>query len=64
MFGLVSQDVFLFNDSIANNISLGKQYVNLNKVVDASKANAHKFISMLENKYDTQIKNHGKPLFC
>ena len=61
MFGLVSQDVFLFNDSIANNISLGKQYIDFEKVVDASKkANAHKFISMLENKYDTQIKNQGK----
>ena len=61
MFGLVSQDVFLFNDSIANNISLGEQYINIDKVVDASKkANAHKFISMLENKYETQIKNQGK----
>ena len=61
MFGIVSQDVFLFNDSIANNISLGKQYINFEKVVDASKkANAHKFISILEDKYDTQIKNQGK----
>tara|TARA_B100000683_G_scaffold47184_1_gene44031 strand:- start:5575 stop:7404 length:1830 start_codon:yes stop_codon:yes gene_type:complete len=61
MFGLVSQDVFLFNDSIANNISLGEQYINIDKVIDASKkANAHKFISMLENKYETKIKNQGK----
>ena len=61
MFGIVSQDVFLFNDSIANNISLGKQYIDFEKVVDSSKkANAHKFISSLEDKYDTQIKNQGK----
>ena len=61
MFGIVSQDVFLFNDSIANNISLGKQYIDFEKVVESSKkANAHKFISILEDKYDTQIKNQGK----
>ena len=38
-----------------------KQYINIDKVIDASKkANAHKFISKLENKYETKIKNQGE----
>ena len=60
LFGLISQDVFLFNDSIANNISFGNPKINLEKIIDAAKqANAHEFISKLENGYETIIKNQG-----
>lgn len=63
LFGLVSQDVFLFNDSIANNISFGSSNTDLNKIIDAAKkANAHEFISKLDNGYNTIIKNQGKNL--
>jgi len=60
LFGLISQDVFLFNDSIANNISFGNPKVDLEKIINAAKqANAHEFISKLENGYKTIIKNQG-----
>ncbi len=63
LFGLVSQDVFLFNDSIANNISFGNPNTDLNKIIDAAKkANAHEFISKFDNGYNTIIKNQGKNL--
>ena len=63
LFGLVSQDVFLFNDSIANNISFGNPNIDMAKIVDAAKqANAHEFISKLENGYETIIKNQGSNL--
>ena len=63
LFGLVSQDVFLFNDSIINNISFGNASTDLEKIVGSSKkANAHQFISKLENGYNTLIKNQGKNL--
>ena len=63
LFGLVSQDVFLFNDSIINNISFGNTSADLEKIIDSSKkANAHQFISKLENGYNTLIKNQGKNL--
>ena len=63
LFGLVSQDVFLFNDSIINNICFGKTNNDLKKIIDSSKkANAHQFISKLENGYNTLIKNQGKNL--
>ncbi len=63
LFGLVSQDVFLFNDSIVNNISFGNPNIDLDNIIDAAKkANAHEFISKLENGYNTIIKNQGKNL--
>ena len=63
LFGLISQDVFLFNDSIANNISFGNPNIDMNKIIDAAKqANAHEFISKLENGYETIIKNQGSNL--
>ncbi len=63
LFGLVSQDVFLFNDSISNNISFGNPNINPNKIIEAAKqADAHRFISKLDNGYETIIKNQGKNL--
>ena len=42
---VVSQDVFLFNDTVGNNISLGIQGVNAEQIVEAAKqAHAHDFI--------------------
>lgn len=63
LFGLVTQDNILFNDSIRNNISLGKPDATLEEVQAAAKvANAHDFIMELPNQYDTNIGEAGGKL--
>ena len=56
----VHQDVFLFSDSIINNITKGCDDINLNKINNAIKiANAYEFISKLEQGLDTKIGERG-----
>jgi len=56
----VSQDTILFNDTIANNITLGRADVSYEELVNAAKAaNAHDFIMNTENGYDTAIGDNG-----
>lgn len=56
----VHQDVFLFSDSIINNITKGCDDINLNKINNAIKiANAYEFISKLEHGFDTKIGERG-----
>jgi subfamily B ATP-binding cassette protein MsbA len=63
LFGLVTQDNILFNDSIRNNISLGKPNATLEEVQAAAKvANAHDFIMDLPKQYDTNIGEAGGKL--
>lgn len=63
LFGLVTQDNILFNDSIKNNISLGKPDATLEEVQAAAKvANAHNFIMELPNQYETNIGEAGGKL--
>lgn len=63
LFGLVTQDNILFNDSIRNNISLGKPNASLEDIQDAAKvANAHDFIMDLPDQYDTNIGDAGGKL--
>ena len=58
--GVVSQDTFLFNDTIANNIALGRPDVDNDAMVSAAKqAYAHDFIEMLPQGYETQIGDRG-----
>jgi len=58
--GVVQQDVFIFSDSIRNNISLFDQSIPLSKIKQAAKyVNAHKLISRLPNKYDEKAKERG-----
>ena len=60
---LVSQDVTLFNDTIANNIAFGKPGTSEADVQRAAKiANAHGFISQLESGYQTNIGDGGNRL--
>jgi len=62
LFGIVSQESILFNDTIANNISFG---INASKeeIINASKqANAYKFIANLPNGFDTKIGDRGVTL--
>ena len=57
---VVSQDIFLFNDSVANNISLQRPNVTTERVVDAAtQAYAHDFIQGLPQGYDTTIGDRG-----
>ena len=63
LFGLVTQDNILFNDSIRNNISLGSPNASLEEVQNAAKvANAHDFIMDLPDQYDTNIGEAGGKL--
>lgn len=63
LFGLVTQDNILFNDSIRNNISLGKPDATLEEIQAAAKiANAHDFIMDLPKQYDTSIGEAGGKL--
>ncbi len=57
----VSQDVTLFNDSIANNITFGSDApVNEATLVAACEAaHAHEFISRLESGYQTMVGENG-----
>ncbi len=58
--GLVLQDVFLFSDSILNNITLRNPEISLAQVEAASKAvGAHDFISKLPGGYDFDVRERG-----
>lgn len=63
LMGLVTQDSILFNDTVRNNISLGKENASLEEIVAAAKiANAHDFITALPNGYHTNIGDSGNKL--
>lgn len=59
--GLVSQEPVLFNDTIRANIAYGKEgHTTEAEVIAASElANAHKFISGLQQGYDTMVGERG-----
>ncbi len=58
--GTVMQDGFIFSDTIANNISLGKEIVGQSEIERAAKiANIHEFIETLPSKYETEIGIEG-----
>jgi ABC-type multidrug transport system fused ATPase/permease subunit len=60
---IVSQDIFLFNDTIENNIKYGKPEASKEDVVRvAKKARIHEFIESLPNGYDTIIGERGTKL--
>jgi subfamily B ATP-binding cassette protein MsbA len=60
---VVSQNAFLFNDTIANNISFGLTHVDDKQIIEAAKvANAHEFIINSENGYDTIVGEGGVKL--
>ncbi|MFI4918743.1 MAG: lipid A export permease/ATP-binding protein MsbA, partial [Legionellales bacterium] len=57
---IVSQNVTLFNDSLANNIAYGRFDVTRQQIVNAAKlAHADEFISQLPNGYDTRVGENG-----
>ncbi len=63
LMGIVTQESILFNDTIFNNIAFGTEKVTKERVIEAAKiANAHEFISQMENGYDTRIGDRGSKL--
>ncbi len=63
LMGLVSQDALLFNDSILNNIALGKPDASEEDIIAAAKlANCHEFISQFKEGYHTNIGDSGNKL--
>ncbi len=63
LMGLVTQDSILFNDSVKNNIALGKENASEEEIIEAAKiANAHDFIVALPYGYDTNIGDSGNKL--
>lgn len=63
MMSIVTQEPILFNDSIANNIRLGKEQATEDEVADAAKvANAHDFIIQKEQGYQANIGDRGSKL--
>lgn len=58
--GVVLQDVFLFSDTIFNNITLGDEGISREQVIEAAKkVGAHDFIMNLPGEYDFNVKERG-----
>ena len=63
LLGMVTQESVLFNDSVFNNILMGKPDATEEEVMAAAKiANAHEFIQNLPEKYYTNIGDDGNKL--
>ncbi|HET9056546.1 MAG TPA: ABC transporter ATP-binding protein [Chitinophagaceae bacterium] len=63
LMGIVTQEPILFNDTIANNIALGKPDATKQEIENAAKiANAYNFIIQKENGFDTNIGDRGSKL--
>ena len=63
LMGIVTQESILFNDTVFNNIAFGIEHASEAQVIEAAKiANAHGFISALENGYQTSIGERGSKL--
>lgn len=57
---IVLQDVFLFSDTIHNNITLGDPNISREQVIEAAKAvSAHEFIEKLPGGYDYEVGERG-----
>ena len=62
-FSFVFQNVYLFHDTIANNIRFGKPEASMEEVIAAAKkACCHAFIMALPDGYDTVIDENGASL--
>ncbi|WP_339733278.1 ABC transporter ATP-binding protein [uncultured Gimesia sp.] len=58
--GVVEQDVFLFDGSVAENIGYGNRHASLSEIQQAAEiANADEFIKLLPNSYQTVIGERG-----
>jgi ATP-binding cassette, subfamily B, multidrug efflux pump len=61
--GVVLQDVFLFSDSIENNITLGNQNIEKERIIRAAElVGARKFIERLPGGFDYNVMERGSTL--
>ena len=61
--GVVSQEPYIFNGTIRENIAFGKPGASLEEVVQATKlAGLDQFVNQLPDRYDTQIGERGANL--
>ena len=57
---VVLQDVFLYNTSILENITIGNKNISREQVIEsAKKVGVHEFIMQLPNGYDFEVKERG-----
>ncbi|MFK8274328.1 ABC transporter ATP-binding protein [Capnocytophaga cynodegmi] len=63
LIGVVSQDSILFNDTIKNNLLIGKPNASEQELLEATKvANAYEFIKDLPEQFNTNIGDSGSKL--
>lgn len=63
LFGIVEQDIFLFDGTIAENIGYGRRGASLGEVEAAARAaNAHEFILQIDGGYEAIIGERGVKL--
>jgi subfamily B ATP-binding cassette protein MsbA len=63
LMGIVSQDSILFNDSVANNLKLGKPLASDSELKEAAEiSNSFEFIKDLPEGFDTNIGDSGNKL--
>ncbi|HET6250151.1 MAG TPA: ABC transporter ATP-binding protein [Tepidisphaeraceae bacterium] len=63
LLGIVEQDTFLFDGTIADNIAYGRRGASRRQIEDAARlANAHEFIAKLPEGYDSIIGERGVKL--
>lgn len=63
MESYVTQETYLFHDSIANNIAIGKPGASREEIMEAAqKASIHNFIMTLPKEYDTEVGELGDTL--
>jgi ATP-binding cassette subfamily B protein len=63
ILGIVEQDIFLFDGSVADNIGYGRRNATRDEIIRAGKlANAHEFIVDLADGYDTWVGERGVKL--
>ncbi|MRS65180.1 ABC transporter ATP-binding protein [Larkinella terrae] len=61
--GVVLQDVFLFSDTIENNITLGNKSISRERIIEAAKlVGVHEFIERLPGGYDYNVMERGSTL--
>lgn len=61
--GMVLQDVFLFSDTIRNNITLGDDSIDDKQIIEAAKmVGVHNFIMQLPGNYDYNVMERGSTL--
>jgi subfamily B ATP-binding cassette protein MsbA len=60
LFGIVSQENLLFNDTIGNNINFGNNDLSNEEMINICKlANCYNFINKLDNKFETIVGDKG-----